>query len=101
MKIKISAYSESSNSLEFNPNLQNLFEMICEIIFSKTMCGIFLNFCRSRFINNSVAKNNFLEPSNHQKLNTSRPIYIKRISTHRFEDLTCTNELEVFFFNDM
>ena len=38
--------------------------------------------------------NYFLELYNHQKLNISRPIYVKRMSAHRFEDLICTNKLE-------
>ena len=35
---------KSSNSSDFNPILQILYVMICEIIVSKTMCGIFLFF---------------------------------------------------------
>ena len=50
----------SSNSLGFNRILQKFCEMICEIIFSKTVCGIFFIFCHSRFINNFIV-NNFLE----------------------------------------
>ena len=93
-----SAHSKSSNSSGFNPILQKFYEMICEIIVSKTVCGIFLIFCRSSFINNFMAKNNFWEPKNHRKLNISRPIYFKKISTHRFIDLVCTNKLEDFLF---
>ena len=44
------AYS-SSNSSGFNSILKKFYEMICEIIVSKTLCGIFLIFCRSSFIN--------------------------------------------------
>ena len=58
--------------------------MICEIIVSKTMRGIFLIFCQSSFINNFMVKNNFSEPKNHRKF--SRPIYF---SAHCFVGLTC------------
>ena len=74
--------------------------MICEIIVSKTVCGIFLIFCRSSFINNFMVKNSFSEPKNQQKLNISRPIYFKKISAYRFLGLICTNKLEGFFFEN-
>ena len=93
-----SAHSKSSNSSEFNPILQKFYDMICEIIVSKTVCGIFLIFCRSSFINNFMVKNNFLEPKNHRKLNISRTICFEKISAHRFVDLVCTNKLEELFF---
>ena len=35
-----SAYSKSSNSSGFNPNLQNFYEMICETVVSKTVYRI-------------------------------------------------------------
>ena len=93
-----SAHSESSNSSGFNPILQKFFEMICQIIVSKTVCGIFLIICRSSFINNFMVKNNFLGPKNHRKLNISRPTYLKKKSAHHLVDLICTNKLEEFFF---
>ena len=43
-KVITSAYSKSSNFSGFNPILQKFYEMICEIIVSKSMCGIFLFF---------------------------------------------------------
>ena len=92
-----SAHSKRSNSSGFNPILQKFCEMICEIIVSKMVCGIFLIFCRSRFINNSMVKNNFLEPKYHRKLDISRPIYFLKISAHCFLDLICTNKLDDFF----
>ena len=52
----------------FSVNLQGW------LIVSKMVCGIFLTFCRSSFINNFVRKNNFLEPKYHRKLNISGPI---------------------------
>ena len=67
---------KSPNSSGFHPILQKVYEMICETIFSKTVCGIFF-FCRSSFINNFMVKKSFSEPKNHRKLNTSRPIYFK------------------------
>ena len=93
-----SAYSKSSNSSGFNPILQKFYKMICEIIVSKTVCGIFLIFCRSSFINNFMVKNSFSEPKNQRKLNISRPVYFKKVSAHRFVGLICTNKLEGFFF---
>ena len=45
-----SAYSKSSNSSGFNPILQKFYEMICEIIVSKTVCGIFLLFFVNRVL---------------------------------------------------
>ena len=93
-----SAYSKSSNSSGFNPILQKFYEMICEIIVSKTVYGIFLFFCQLSFINNFMVKNNFSEPKNHRKLNISRLIYFK-ISAHGFVDLICTNKLEEYFFS--
>ena len=95
------AHSKSFNSSGFNPILREFYEMICKIIVSKTLCGIFFIFCRSSFINNFMVKNNFLEPKNHQNLNISRPIYFKKISAHRFVGLICTNKLEAVFFLKM
>ena len=93
-----SAHSKSSHPSGFNPILQKLYEMICEIIVSKTICRIYLIFYRSSFINNFMAKNNFLEPKNHQKLNVSKYIYFRKISAYRFVGLICTNKLEIYFF---
>ena len=97
-KVIISAYSKSSNSSGFNPILQKFYHMICEIIVSKTVCGIFLILCRSSFIDNFIVKSNFSQPKNHPNLNISRPICLIKISAHRFEDLICTNKLEEIFF---
>ena len=93
-----STHSKSSNSSGFNPILRKFYKMICEIIVSKMVCGIFLIFCQLSFISNFMMKNNFLEPKNHWKLNILRPIYCKKISAHCFVDLICTNKLEDFFF---
>ena len=99
-----SAHSKSSNSLGFHPILQKFYKMICEIIVSKTMCGIFLIFYRSSFINNFMVKNGFSELKNQRMLNIwdiyfiLLPIYFKKISAHRFVGLICTNKLERFFF---
>ena len=93
-----SAYSKTINSSGFQPILQKFYEMICEIIFSKTVCGILLVFLSIEFINNFMEKNNFSEPQNHRKLNISRPIYFKKISAHHFEELIYTNKLDGFFF---
>ena len=93
-----SAHSKSSNLSGFNPILQKFYEMICEIIVSKTVCGIFLIFCRSSFINNFMVKNNFLEAKYHRKLNISEPIYFLKISAYLLVDLNCTISCKNFFF---
>ena len=95
-----SAHSKISNSLVFNHILPRFYEMICEIIVSKTVCGIFLIFCQSSFINNFMVKNSFSEPKNQRKLNISRPIYLKKISAHRFVGPICTNKLKGIFFRN-
>ena len=92
-----SAHYNSSNSLGFNLIFQKFYKMIYEIIVSEKLCGVFLIFCGSIFINNYMVKNSFLEPKNQWKLNISRPIYFKKISAHRFVGLTCTNKLKGFF----
>ena len=78
-KLITSAYSKSSNFSGFIPILQKFYEMICEIIISKTVCGIFLFFLsvkilliilwrRTIFGNRKITK----------KLNISRLIYLKQ-----------------------
>ena len=93
-----SAHSRSSNFSEFNTILQKFYKMICEIIVSKTVRGIFLIFCSSSFINNFMVKNSFVEPKRQRKLNILRPIHFEKNSAHRFAGLTCTNKREGFFF---
>ena len=93
-----SAYSKSSNSSGFNPILQIFYEMICEIIVSKTVCGIFLFFCQSRFIKNFMGKNNFSESQNHRKLNISKTIYLKKILHTVLKILSAQISWTDFFF---
>ena len=77
-----SAHFKSSNSPGFNPILQKFYKMICEIIVSKTICGIFLIFCRSFFINNFMVKNSFSEPKNERKLKYLEiHVYLKKFRT--------------------
>ena len=86
-----SAYCKNSNSSGFNPILQKFYEMICEIIFFKTVSGMFVIFCRS----SSIVKSNF---RNLKKLKyLEAHLFFKKYSTHRFEDHICTNKLENFF----
>ena len=94
-----SGYSKSSNFSEFNPILQKYYEMICEIIVSTTICGMFLIYCPLSFVNNFMVKNNFSEPQNHQKLNISRPIYFKKYSylKNPKKDLAQINWKDLFF----
>ena len=93
-----SAHSKNFNSSGFNPTLQKLDKMICVIIVCKTVCEIFLIFCRSSLINNFAVKNSFSEPKNQQMLSILRPVYFKKISAHLFIVLICTNKLEGIFF---
>ena len=93
-----SAHSKSSNSpAEFNSILQKFYKMTCKIIVSRTVCGIFLIFCRSSYFNFMVM-NRFSEPKIQRRINISRPIYFLKISAHRLVGLICTNMLEEFFF---
>ena len=75
-KVITSAYSKSSNSSVFNPILQKFYEMIREIIVSKTVCGIFFSFCRSSFINNFIVKISF---------STLKSPKIKYLENHLFK----------------
>ena len=93
-----SVYSKSSNSSGLNPILQKFYEMIHEIIVSKTVSGIFLIFCRSSFINNFIVKNNFLEPQNHLRLNISKPIYLKKIQHTVLKIISAQISWKKFFF---
>ena len=69
-----------------------------EMIVYKTVCRIFMIFCRSSFINNFIVKSNFSEPWNQRNLDISIPIYLEKISAHCFEDHIYTNKLGKFFF---
>ena len=100
-KLITSAHPESSICSGFNSIYQKFYKIICEIIVSKTVCGISLIFFRSSFISNFTVKNNFSEPKNYRKLNISRPIYFWKISAHRFVRLICTNKLEKFVFQKL
>ena len=93
-----SAYSKSSNSSGFNPILQKFYEMICEIIVSKTVCGIFLIFCRSSFIDNFIVKSNFSGTLKSPKLKYLKTHLFEKISTHHFEDNIWKNKPDQFFF---
>ena len=85
------------------PALQRLillkfYETICEIIISKTVCGIFLIFCRSSFIDNFIVKKNFSEPYNYRNLNISRPIYLKKIPHTVLKIISAQISWKKFFF---
>ena len=93
-----SAHSKNPNFSGFNPILQKFYEMICEIVVSKTLCRFFLIFYRLSFINNFMVKNNFLQPKNYWKLNILRPIYLKKkVSSHCFVDLFVQISWKIFF----
>ena len=81
-KVITSTYFKSSNSSGFNPILQKFYEMICEIIVSKAVCGIFLIFCRSSFINNSYCEEQFFGTLKSPKLKyLNIHLFLKIIST--------------------
>ena len=98
-----SAYSKSSDSLWFNPILQKFYEMICEIIVSKTVRRISLFFfflffvCQSSFINDFMEKNNFSESQNHRKLNILRPIYFSKFPHPALKILSAQISWKGFF----
>ena len=83
-----STYSKSSNSLGLNPILQKFHEMICEIIVSKKMSGIFVVLWWKFFWNRKIIKTT----------NISKSFYFWKISANSFEDLICTNNLQGYFF---
>ena len=96
----ISAYSKSSNSSKFNPILQIFYEMICEIIVSKMVYGIFLIICPSKFINNFIVKNNFFRILNHGNLNISRPISLKIVPHTLLKIISAQISWKNFFFEN-
>ena len=72
-----STYSTSSNSPGFNPILQKFHKMICLIIFSETVCRIFLIFCCSCFINDFVVRKFFGTAKSPKDI--LRPIYLRKL----------------------
>ena len=80
-KFITSDFSKSSNSLGFNPILQEICEMICQVIFSKTVCRIFLVICCSRFIINFVVKDFFVKIF----FGTVKSPKVKFLETHLFQ----------------
>ena len=97
-RVIASTHSKSTKPSGFNLILHEFYDMICEIIVSKTVREIFLIFCRSSFTNNFMVKNNFSEPKNHQKLYISRFMcFLNKIPARHFVGLICTNKLEYFF----
>ena len=93
-----SAHSKSFNSPGFNPIMQKFYQIICEIIVTKTVCVTFLIFCRSSFISNFLVKNSFSEPKNQRKLNISRPIYFQIIQHNNLQVLSVQITWKDFFF---
>ena len=75
-----------------------LCEMICEIIVCKTVCGIFLNFCRWNFINNFTVKKHFSGLQNHRNLNISRTIYLKKFPHNVLKVISAKMCWKNFFF---
>ena len=96
-----SAHSKSFNSPGFNPIMQKFYQIICEIIVTKTVCVTFLIFCRSSFISNFLVKNSFSEPKNQRKLNISRPIYFQIIQHNNLQVLSVQITWKDFFFRNI
>ena len=87
----IREYSKSSNSLWLNLVLQKFCEMICQIIFSKTVRN-FLDFLSFTYTeNNFILKNNFRNRKITKIYNISKSIYFSK-------QFICTNNLEGFLF---
>ena len=94
----ISAYSKSSNSSGFHPISQKFYDIICEIIVSKTVRGIFLIFCPSSFIDNFIVKSDFWEPWNHAKLKSQDPFIFKKFPYTVLKIISAQIRWKNFFF---
>ena len=64
---------------------------------SSKLCAEFCWFLCSCIFNNYVEKSKFWNRKINKSENILRCIYFKIISANVFEDLVCTNKLEVFF----
>ena len=95
-KLIASAYAKSPKSLGFNLVLQTFYEMIWETLSSKTVCEIFLIFCRSCLIKNYIIKSKFGSLKITRKLIFSRFIYFLKFYARCFEDLICKIKREAF-----
>ena len=75
--------------------------MICEIIVSKTLCGIFLIFCRLSFINNFMVKNSFSEKNSAKVKYLETHLFFKTYSAMfcRFYLYKQAGRIEKIFFN--
>ena len=93
-----SAYSKSSNSSGFNPILQKIYDVICEIIVCKMVCRIFLIVRRSNFVDNFIVNSTFFGTLKSPKLKYLETHLFKKISAHRFEDHIYTSKLEKKIF---
>ena len=60
-----------------NPILQKFYEMICEAIVFKTVCGIFWIFYRSCFISNFIVKSKFRNRKITKSEDISKSIFYK------------------------
>ena len=67
---------KNSNSLGFNHILQKFYEMNCETVTTKTLCGIFLIFCRLSFTDNFNCEEQFFGSAKSPK--------VKYLETHLF-----------------
>ena len=96
-----SAHSKSSHSSAINPILQKFYKMICEIIVSKILCGIFLIFCRLVFINNFMVKNSFSEKNSAKVKCLETHLFFKTYSAMfcRFYLYKPAGRIEKIFFN--
>ena len=67
---------------------------------SSKLCAEFCWFLCSCIFNNYVEKSKFWNRKINKSENILRCIYFKIISANVFEDLVCTNKLEVFFLKN-
>ena len=67
---------------------------------SSKLCAEFCWFFCSCIFNNYVDKSKFWNRKINKSENILRCIYFKIISANLFEDLVCTNKLEVFFLKN-
>ena len=67
---------------------------------SSKLCAEFCWFLCSCIFNNYVEKSKFWNRKINKSENILRCIYFKIISANLFEDLVCTNKLEVFFLKN-
>ena len=94
-----STYSKSSNSSRFIPIFKIIHEIICKKVIFKRRADFFCFFVVGFILCNNIQWWTFFRNRKTTKIwNNLKSIFLKKISAQHFEDLTCTNKLEGFFF---